>query len=355
MNMSDYTVLEASDGEGEPIRAAVQAPRDIGSSSLTVNLTTNWPTGTFIATTGTLLSSGKLDPTTVQVFYGTCSGATITITSFAPGYTDLGNSIGDVVVIKPTTEWANLASKGVQSTTQFPAQFANFVEPAGGVWSTSSGLIGQATPGNVWYNGVRSVMPLVTSNTFTASKDTYIDFNPSSLAFTYVPETNGAAEPAVTSGCVRVALVVTGASAISSISQVEYNAPVGSAQVQSNSVKSPQLALSHTLDSTNGVQSFTNSGTAGGTFYYINLGGLKLMWGTTGFMGSSSTGGSSTLIMPAFFNSIQQAGAMNGTGAGTVQQLILTTINSDTQLTFTPVSINGSSTSVVGQVLIIGT
>src|ERR1700691_908722 len=174
MSAPNYGDLAASDGSGEPIRAAVQANRSIGSSILTVNLTTNWPTGTFIATTGTLLSNGTLNPTTVQVFYGTCSGATITITSFAAGYSDLGNSIGDVVVIKPTTEWANLASQGVQSTTQFPAQFANFVEPAGGVWSTSSGLVGAMTAGNVWYNGVRSAMPLVTSKTFTASKDTYV-------------------------------------------------------------------------------------------------------------------------------------------------------------------------------------
>ncbi|HUD10273.1 MAG TPA: hypothetical protein VMR28_01225, partial [Candidatus Saccharimonadales bacterium] len=147
--MTSYADLEASDGNGEPIRAAVQAPRSIGSDTLTVNLTTNWPTGTFIATTGTLQSNGTLNPATVQVFYGTCSGATITITNFASGYSDLGNSIGDVVVIKPTTEWANLASQGVQSTTQFPAQFANFVEPAGGVWSTSSGLVGAMTAGNV--------------------------------------------------------------------------------------------------------------------------------------------------------------------------------------------------------------
>jgi len=218
----NYNALSASDGSGEAVRATVLSTREVGSANIDVNAITNYPTGTFIATTGTFLSSGKLDPTTVQVFYGTADGTTITITSFAAGYSDLGNAIGDVVVLKPTTEWANIVAQGMQSTTQFPSQFANFVEPAGGVWSTSSGLIGSMTAGNVWYNGVRSVIPVVTSKTFTASKDTYVDFNPATSVFTYVLETNGAAQPAVTSGCVRVALIVTGASAISSIYQAAY-------------------------------------------------------------------------------------------------------------------------------------
>jgi hypothetical protein len=62
---------------------------------------------------GTLQANGLLNPATVQVFYGTASGTTITISSFAPGYSDLGNAIGDVVVLKPTTEWANLVSSFV--------------------------------------------------------------------------------------------------------------------------------------------------------------------------------------------------------------------------------------------------
>lgn len=110
----NYAALAASDGSGEAVRATVQSPgRDVGSSAIPVDATTNWPSGTFIATTGTLQVNNTL--TNAQVFYGTASGTTITITSFAPGYSDLGNSIGDVVVLKPTTEWANIVSAGVQS------------------------------------------------------------------------------------------------------------------------------------------------------------------------------------------------------------------------------------------------
>lgn len=223
----NYTALSASDGSGEPVRATVQSPgRSPGSTAIPVNATTNWPAGTFIATTGTLQSNGTLNPTTVQVFYGTASGTTVTITSFAAGYTDLGNAEGDTVVIKPTTEWANIVSKGLQSSAQFPSQFANFVEPAGGIWSISSGLIGASTAGDVWYSGARSAMASVASHTFTASKDTYIDFNPSTSGFTYVAATNGAVEPAVTASSVRVAKVITGSSAITSISQGAYSKPV---------------------------------------------------------------------------------------------------------------------------------
>jgi hypothetical protein len=233
MSTPNYAALPASDGAGEPVRATVQSSRSIGSTALTVNATTNWPTGTFIATTGTLLSTGKLDPTTAQVFYGTASGTAITITGWAAGYTDKGNAIGDVVVLKPTTEWANVVASGLQSTTQFPANFVNFVEPTGGVWSVTSGLVGAATAGNVWYNGTRSAMAAVTSKTFTASKDTYVDYNPSAATWTYVVVTNGATEPAVTTGCVRIALAAAGASTVV-FSQGAYNT-----LVRTNSLYNP--------------------------------------------------------------------------------------------------------------------
>lgn len=107
--MTNFAALAASDGAGEAVRATVQSPgRSIGSSVIPVNASTNWPTGQCIITTGTLQSNNTI--TNVQVFYGTASGTNITIDSFAPGYTDLGNAAGEVVVIKPTTEWANIVA-----------------------------------------------------------------------------------------------------------------------------------------------------------------------------------------------------------------------------------------------------
>src|SRR5690606_4211067 len=43
----------------------------------------------------------------VQVFEGHLSGTDIVIDSFAPGYEDLGSSIGDIIVIKPATSWSD--------------------------------------------------------------------------------------------------------------------------------------------------------------------------------------------------------------------------------------------------------
>jgi len=110
--MSNFAALVGSDGDGEAVRATVQSPgRSIGSSVIPVNAITNWPTGECIVTTGTLQANNTI--ASPQVFYATASGTSVTITGFAPGYTDLGNSAGDVVVIKPTTEWANLVAQFV--------------------------------------------------------------------------------------------------------------------------------------------------------------------------------------------------------------------------------------------------
>lgn len=218
--------LPVSNGSGDAALAHVQSNRVIGSTTIATDTIANWPAN-FIATTGTLLSSGFIDPTSKTDFYGHLGvGNQLIIDGFCPGNADNGNTSGQVVVIKPNTEWANLIAQGVQGTSLFPFQFANFVEPAGGIWTTSSGLVGTQTSGNVWYQGIRYSIPAVATFTFAVSKDTYVDVNPATSAYTYVPVANNAQEPAVTASCVRVAKVVTGASAITNIYQHPYIAPV---------------------------------------------------------------------------------------------------------------------------------
>lgn len=107
--MADTKLIRASDGSGEAVRATVTSARSIASTTLVVDAVTNFP-AYFIATVGTIGSDSFLTPSTVQVFNGHLSGSDIIIDSFAPGYSDLGNSVGDVVLLKPTTPWAdNLA------------------------------------------------------------------------------------------------------------------------------------------------------------------------------------------------------------------------------------------------------
>ena len=56
-----------------------------------------------------------------------------------------------------------------------------------------------------------------------------------------------------------------------------------------------------------GVASIANAGTAGGTMYYINLGGIKLLWGTTSSLTAPANSSSNyTITYPtSFFTTIQ--------------------------------------------------
>lgn len=99
-------LIKGSNGSGEAVKASVTVPRVSGSTVLTVDSAANWPS-TFIATMGTPAANDRL--TAAVVFTGHISAGTIVIDSRAPGYggTDLGSLAGDVVVLKPTTLWAN--------------------------------------------------------------------------------------------------------------------------------------------------------------------------------------------------------------------------------------------------------
>lgn len=102
----DSTYLNASDGTGEAVRAVVAADRDIGNVEINVDSTDNWPSK-WVATSGTVLASGVFDPDTICVFYGYTSGSFLYIDGFAPGYSDVGHTANQIIVIKPTTLWAD--------------------------------------------------------------------------------------------------------------------------------------------------------------------------------------------------------------------------------------------------------
>ncbi len=104
--MASIDLIRASNGSGDAVKATVANARVISSTTLQVDATTNWPSK-FIATVGDVDGTGAFVPATVTVFNGILSGSNIEITSFAPGYTDLGNTPGQIVVLKPTTAWAN--------------------------------------------------------------------------------------------------------------------------------------------------------------------------------------------------------------------------------------------------------
>ena len=104
--MASIGLIRASNGVGEAVRGSVTNARSPGATTLTVDSIINWPQ-TFIATTGEKLPDDTLDPSSVLVFEGHLSGSSIEIVNIAPGYIDQGSSVGDVVLIKPTTPWAD--------------------------------------------------------------------------------------------------------------------------------------------------------------------------------------------------------------------------------------------------------
>lgn len=96
-------LINASAGTGEAVRSNVTILRIGGSTTITVDSLANWP-NKFIATAGKLVGTTL---TTPFVFAGHKSGSTIIIDQIAPGYTDAGNAVGDIIVLKPTSLWGD--------------------------------------------------------------------------------------------------------------------------------------------------------------------------------------------------------------------------------------------------------
>lgn len=110
-DLTDY--LRASNGSGEAVRCIVVEPRGVGDLVFNNTTPTNWHTY-FIAMAGTV------DPVTDRfiegeyiVFKGHLDGSAITIDELAPGYVDNGNLEDDIIVIKPTTLWADIVADAV--------------------------------------------------------------------------------------------------------------------------------------------------------------------------------------------------------------------------------------------------
>lgn len=111
---SIYDYLQASDLTGDVPLIHVNVIRLTGSATLKVDSVDNLP-AKFIATIGTLLASGFIDPATKINVLAHLSGSDIIIDSYEPGSTDAGNTVGQVVVVKPTTGWADRVADFLQA------------------------------------------------------------------------------------------------------------------------------------------------------------------------------------------------------------------------------------------------
>ena len=117
--MASITSLKASDGTGNASVATVQSVRSSGATTLVVDTVQGINTK-FHATMGT--PHTFVDPVTSETitviseatavdFKGHVDGGNLEIDTIAPGFTDAGSAVNDIVIIKPTTQWAdNVAS-----------------------------------------------------------------------------------------------------------------------------------------------------------------------------------------------------------------------------------------------------
>lgn len=184
----DYSFLKVGDG-GDAALMHVTADRAIAATTLEVDSVANVPTK-FIATSGTLLATGLIDPATKRDFYGHVDGADLEIDGFLPGSADAGNTEGQIVVIKPNTHWANKIAGFVMNAkgdgTPENAEFADVtIEDltVDTITSTGNASIGGSAEvdGNLLVNGTARVASAGTASTATITPSAQV-YNVTALA-----------------------------------------------------------------------------------------------------------------------------------------------------------------------------
>lgn len=102
----EYDQLSASDGTGEAVLANIESDRAIAAVTINVDSVENFP-NEFIFCTGDKTVNNFIDPDTMTIGYGHLDSGDVIIDGFAPGYVDDGNTSGQILIIKPTTYWAD--------------------------------------------------------------------------------------------------------------------------------------------------------------------------------------------------------------------------------------------------------
>jgi len=118
--MASIENIKASDGSGNANVATVQNTRSPGSSTIIVDTVLGINVVGFEGSMGT--PHTFTDPITSETitviseatcvdFAGHVDDSNLEIDTIAPGYTDLGSEVGDIIIIRPTTQYAdNIAS-----------------------------------------------------------------------------------------------------------------------------------------------------------------------------------------------------------------------------------------------------
>ena len=197
---------------------------DITSGTLTIGLATV-PT----PSSGVLIIEPDSTSSREVIVYTSKGASTITCPSDGRGYSGTSAAAhltGSTVIMAPVDKWFTALASGELSTDPIRTEgWFDFVA-SGMVWSGDSYAStrnASMTSGVIYINGRRLTATAVTSRSFTASKDTYIDASDNgdgTALLTYTEVANNAASPSLAANSVRIGIIVTGASNIAAAGSV---------------------------------------------------------------------------------------------------------------------------------------
>lgn len=232
--------IKASDGSAPASVATVQTVRAPLAATIIVN-TVSGINANFHGSMGT--PHTFTDPVTSETitviseatnvdFRGHVDGSDLVIDEIAAGFTDLGSEVGDIIIIKPTTQWGDEVARVLEEAHQDDGKLKTnsldlFYKPSdnagswvvsGGIIAQSAGLIGTFSDIAYYVLGLRYTKLSEANKTYIASKDTYVDIGIDGVV-DYNDVANGAAAPTLAANHIRLAKVVTNGSAITSVTQ----------------------------------------------------------------------------------------------------------------------------------------
>ena len=231
--MKSLAYIPGSNGSANASLMTVQTLRASGASTIIVNTVAGVP-AKFYASMGephtfvdpvTAEQITMISEATAVDFAGHIDSGKIEIDQIAPGYTDTrGSKVGDIIVIRPVTEWANNLANvlGVShmddgSLTPIKELFADNIVPGTGVVAIVSGLTVSISNIAYYMGGVRLTKTSIPNKVLTATKDTYC-FIDTAGTITYSEVTVGATAPATPASSILFAVITTNGSTATLIS-----------------------------------------------------------------------------------------------------------------------------------------
>lgn len=227
---------------------------DITSGTLTIGLATV-PT----PSSGVLVIEPDSTTSREVIVYTSKGASTITCPSDGRGYSGTSAAAhltGSTVIMAPVDKWFTALASGELSTD--PMRTEHFVDyfASGCVWSAdAAGSTRNAsmTSGVAYVNGRRLTLAAVSSRSFTASKDTYIDVSDNGDGtglITYNEVSNNAASPSLAANNVRLAIVTTGASNIATANNVNIGQTTATTPVVSGNTLTVNDSLGNLIGNT---------------------------------------------------------------------------------------------------------